>query len=87
MHVDPTLIPLIKINNDDKLDKYFITIELHRGTTSQKSDTYGLKTDLFDNGDLEEFLLFIWNFNMTLEASGTLKGGTKIQYLRTLARG
>ena len=42
---------------------------------------------LFDNGELEELLLFIRNSNMTLEASGTLAAGAKIQYLCTLAYG
>ena len=32
---------------------------------SQKSDLYEFKSALFDNGDPEEFLLFIRNFNMT----------------------
>ena len=54
---------------------------------SEKSDLYELKTDLFDNGDPEEFLLFIRNFKITLEASGTLKYGANIQYLRTLVHG
>ena len=42
---------------------------------------------LFDNGDPEEFLLFIHNFNMTLAASGMLESVSKIQYLRTLLHG
>ena len=42
---------------------------------------------LFDNGDTEEFLLFIGIFNMTLEASGMLMGSANIQYLRKLVRG
>ena len=42
---------------------------------------------LFDNGDPEDSLFFIWKFNMTLEASGTLKAGVKVKYLRTLVRG
>ena len=41
---------------------------------------------LLDNGDLEEFLLFVCNFNMTLVASQTLGTGARVQYLRTLFR-
>ena len=33
MHVDPLPIPFIKINNDTKLDKYFIEIKLNKGPT------------------------------------------------------
>ena len=61
-----------KNNNDDKLDKYFVKIKLCRDTTSENLDLNELKMALFDNGNLEEFLLFIKNFNMTIEASGML---------------
>ena len=53
----------------------------------EKSDLYELKMDLFDNRDTEEFLLFIRNFKMTIEASGMLADGAKIQYICTLVRG
>ena len=43
--------------------------------------------DLFGNDRPEKFLLFIWNLNMNLEASETLKAGAKIQYFFTLVRG
>ena len=42
---------------------------------------------LFGNEDMEEFLLFVRNFQMTLEASGTLTSGAKIQHLHTLVCG
>ena len=42
---------------------------------------------LFGNGNLEEFLLFVRNFNMNLAASGTLEAGVKYQYLLTLVCG
>ena len=41
----------------------------------------------FDNGDPEEFLLLIRNFNMNIAASGTLETAAKVQYLHTLLRG
>ena len=55
--------------------------------TSEKLDQFEFKMALFDNGKPEEFLLFIKNFNMTLEASGMLNSGAKIQYLHTLVHG
>ena len=79
VHVDPTPIPLIKINNKEKSDKYFVNIQFCRDPTSEKLDLYEFKMTLF--------LLFICNFNMTLEASGTLKTGANIQYLCTLVCG
>ena len=54
---------------------------------SEELDLYEFKMALFYNGESEEFLLFIRNFNTTLEASGTLFSGVKIHYLRTLVRG
>ena len=48
---------------------------------------YEFKIALFDSGYPEEFLLFIYNFNMNLEASGTLKYGVKIKLLYTLLNG
>ena len=56
-------------------------------TTTENLDFYKLKMALFDKGKPDEFLFFIRNFNMTLEASGTLKADTNIQYLRALVRG
>ena len=38
----------------------------------------------FENGNPEEFVLFVHNFNVTLAASGALEAGAKFQYLRTI---
>ena len=55
--------------------------------TSATSDLYDFKMYLFDNGDPEEFLLFMQNFNTTLAASETLMTGAKIQYFCNIVRG
>ena len=39
-----------------------------------------MKLALFDNGDPEVFLLFIRNFNTTIDASEKLVASAKIQY-------
>ena len=41
-------------------------------------------SSIFFNGKMEEFLLFICNFNMNLSALGTLEADTKFQYIHTL---
>ena len=46
---------------------------------SQNSDLYEFKMALFDNGAIDEFLFFVRNFNMPLEAPGTLVAGATIQ--------
>ena len=59
VHVEPTLIPLIKIKDDDKSDQYSVKIKLFRYRTSEKSYLYELKMAFFDNGEPDDFLLFI----------------------------
>ena len=76
--MDPPPTPLIKMWQGDKLDKDFVNLKFCRDPTSEKLDLYELKMTLLDNGDPEEFL-FVCNFSMTLEASGTLDTITKVQ--------
>ena len=45
---------------------------------------YDLKTVFLDNVNPEEFLWFVQNFRMSLEASGNIMEHEKLQYLRTL---
>ena len=68
------------------MDKYFVKLKLCRDPTLSTSDLYELKMSLFENGDSEEFLLFVRNFNITLAASGMPETGAKIQYLQTEKR-
>ena len=87
VHVEPPLIPLIKSKNNDKLDKYCVKIKLCRDLTSEKLDIYVFYMTFFDNGEPEELLLFIINFQITLEASWTITDDAKIQHIYTLVRG
>ena len=86
-HVEPLIIHLIKEKHDGKSDNCFVTLKLRRDPTSITSDLYEFKMSFFDNGEPEEFLLFVHNFNTTLTESGTLEAGAKYQYLRTIAYG
>ena len=54
---------------------------------SSTLDLYEFNMYLFDNGDLEELLLFVGNFNMTLATSVMLETGAKVKYRRTLFHG
>ena len=87
VHVYPPPLPLIKSNNDGKLDRYFFKIKLFWDPTSEMLDLYEFTMALFDNGYPEEFLLIVCNLNMTLMASGTPKAGANIQYLGTFVQG
>ena len=54
------------------------------------SSTPGLsefRMSLSDHGEPEELLLFVQNFQMTLEATGMLETEAKVHYLCTLVRG
>ena len=86
-HEDPPPITIIKETHNGKSDKYFVKIKMRKDPTLSTSDLYEFEIYLFDNGEQEEFLLFVRNFNMTLAALGTLEAGTKYQYLHTLVRG
>ena len=77
IHMETLPIPLIKSNHDNKSDKYFVKLKLRSDMTSSLSELYEFKMDLFDNGELKYFVLFVQNFNMTLVASGTLTTGVK----------
>ena len=87
VHVEPPPIPLIKSKYDVKPDKDFVKLKFCRDSTSSASDLYDFSISLFDNGEREEFLFFVCNFNTTIATSGMLETGAKVQYLHTLVRG
>ena len=87
MHVEPPLIPLIKINHGDKSDKDFVQMKFCRGPTSDKLDLYEFNMVFFTNGDPEYFLLFVRNYNMTPKMSRMIEIYAKVQYLCTLVCG
>ena len=85
--MEPLLIPLIKVKYYGKSDTYFVNLKLRRDPMSSKSDLYEFKMSLFDNGELEYFLLFVRNFNINLVVTGMMETAAKIKYLRTLVCG
>ena len=87
LHVKPPPTPPMKGKYDGKSDKDVLKLKLRRDTTSSTSDFYGFNMSLFDNGEQEEILLFVRNFNTTLVMSGMLETGAKFQYLRTIVHG
>ena len=78
VHVEPPLIPLIKGAYNDKSDKHIIKTKLRRDPTSSMPYFYEYIMSLFDNGNPEEFFLYVHNFKMNLVASGTLNVDAKI---------
>ena len=86
-HVELPPITLIKGTCDGKSYKFFVKLKLRRHPTYSKSDLYYFRMSLSDNGEPDQFMLSVHNFNMTLEASGMIYMGAKIQYLLKLLRG
>ena len=78
-HVEPPPILPINSKSNGKSDKYIVKLRLCRDPTSGTSDLYEFKMSLFDNGDPEDYLSLMKNFNMTLVVSGTLETGAKVQ--------
>ena len=87
VRVEPQQTNLIESKYNDKLDKYFVKLKLHRDTTPDKLGLYEFRIALFNNGDPEYFLLFVYNFNKTLAVSGMLWKDVKVQYLHMIFRG
>ena len=84
VHLEPPLTPLMKYTKYEKSAKDFARTKLIIDPTSARSDLNELKTLLFHNGKLYEFLFFFNFFNITLEVSGNLVSGARIQFLRTM---
>ena len=87
VQVEIPFIPFIGSNNNEKFDKEWVKIKFFRDSTSAKSDLYDFIMALFGNSNLEEFLLFIMDFQMTYEAAGILTAGANIKYLCILVFG
>ena len=83
----PSTILLIKIKNDNKSKKYYVKIKLSRYPTLEESDMYEFKMALLDKEEMEEYLLFVQNFKMMLNASRTLAANLKLHCPRTLLCG
>ena len=87
MHLEQPPVPLIKSNNNTKLDKDCVKIKFHRYPTPEKSDLYELKMALFDNGKPKGLLLFINKLQTTFESSVTLTASANIHYRHTVLCG
>ena len=51
IHVERPMIPLIRIKNDDKSDKYFVKLNICKDPLSSSPDLYEFKMVLFENGE------------------------------------
>ena len=56
-----------------KLDGDYVKLKLCRDHMSSTSELYEFRMSLFDHGKPEEFILFVYDFKITLAATGTLE--------------
>ena len=82
----PTL-PLIKSKNYLKEEKDCVKIKLFRDPTLEMPDMYEFSIVLFDNYKPEEFLLFVKNSKMNLNASGIITDDYNLWYLLNILHG
>ena len=80
------MISLIKETRNGKSDENFVKLKLCRDPRSIMLDLYEFKMYLFENGNPEQFMLFVCNFNTTLAVTGILGTDANIQYLCTIVR-
>ena len=66
---------------------YYVQLKLRIDPTSSTSEIYEFMMSLFDHVKPDEFILLVWNFKMTLAATGIMETEAKIQYLITLVCG
>ena len=79
INVDPPLTPLLKNKLDLNTERDYEKNKLGRESISEKLGMYEFKMAVFQNGDLEKFILFVQNFKVILEASVTLTEDLKLQ--------
>ena len=85
---DPSPIPLINSETQRKKTEIDCNkVKLRKKPASSMSGPYEYKVALFENGEPEEFLLFIREFRKTLRANGVMPEIGRIQYLCTLLCG
>ena len=71
----------------DKSDEYNVKLKWCKYPTYSTSEIYELRISLFDHDKQEEYLLFIYNFNMTLVSRGMQVMYVNVRYLCTIVCG
>ena len=75
------LILIIKSKNDRRAVKKSLKLNRKEILRQKIRILYRFKIDLFDNSNMEEFLLFLWNFKMTIKDLGMFTDNLNQQYI------
>ena len=85
--VEPPPIPLIKLELDDERTIYIIKVKMRRNISLAASKTYNINMNTLDDGQPEEFLSLLKNFNNATDGTGATNSSGRINYLHMMLRG
>ena len=83
-HIEPPPIPLIKVEVHDDRTAHIIKVKMRRNPSSEASETYNVIMNMFDVGQLNEFLSLFRNFKIAIDGNGTTTPSVHINYLRMM---
>ena len=86
-NIDHPPIPLIKFELDGDRTTHIIKVKMRRNPSSVASETYKVNMNTLDDGQPEEFLSLLRNFNIATDGTGTTTPYSWINYLRAMLRG
>ena len=82
--IDLPPIPIIKKDPQESNEYDIININMRQNPSDAASEMYKLNIVTFENGQPEEFLQLMKNFNIAVDGTGTATLAGKINYLRTM---
>ena len=83
-HIEPPMIPIIKVELEEERVSNIIKVNKRRKLDSATYDTYKLKMVTFENYQPEEFLALLNNFRIEINGTGTTSFYGRIKYIRTM---
>ena len=83
----PPPTPLIKVELYELHTTHIINVKMRRNTSQAISETYNINMSTFDDGQPEEFLAQLKNFEIRIGGTGTTMPTGRIKYLCTMIHG
>ena len=82
--IEPPPIPLIKVELEEERTSKIIRVKIRINPDSSMSETYEFKMARLKNGQPEDFLRPMKNFNIAINGRGTKSDSGQINYIRTM---
>ena len=83
-HIKHPSIMFSKKEDVDERQTNIIKAKMWRNPVSATLETYKLNTKIFENGQPEELITLLNNFNKATKGTGTTAVDRRINYLRTM---